>query len=336
MPATERRGAGRRALLGLAAALAALAGLELALRALGRYAPEPVWYPGELPDRPGENFVRDAETGWRMRPDHCFARPAQGVEIEYRSDSEGFRTDPGLAPPRGEGLVALVGDSQAWGFGVPYPECFAARLQEELGLRVLNLSQPGFGVDQIGLALARQALPRRPALGVVAIFRDDFNRSLQGYRQVEGMSKPTFALRAGELVPLSAADRPAAPLRFLRRRTHLWGLAADLARRLGLAAPDRTWEELNFALLDRMVADAAAAGVPLVFLRVPRDVGTRFEALDRWAQSRGAPYLDPGLAPPEDATDLYLPDKHLSSAGHRWVAQRLAAFVRERHPELGR
>ena len=82
----------RRRILAVVGAVGlALGALELALRVVERYEPEPIWYVGELENQPSENFAIDSETGWRMRPDHRFTRPAAGVEIEYLSDGEGLR-----------------------------------------------------------------------------------------------------------------------------------------------------------------------------------------------------------------------------------------------------
>jgi hypothetical protein len=336
-----RRGATRASRLGrrllalpVGVLLAALA-LEVALRAVGHWVPDPTWYVGELENRPSENFVPDPDTGWRMRSDHRFTRPAAGVEIEYLSDGEGFRRS---ASPRASGrdaLVAFVGDSQTWGFGVPFEASFGERIGERLGLRTANFSQPGFGIDQVGLALRHQALPREPDLIVVGVFRDDFSRSLQAYRFVEGFNKPTFVLDGGELRRRTEGDRDGAATVWLQRRSHLYTLLSEKLRSGGILEPDSTWLDLNEALLRRMRDDARAAGVPILFVRIPRDLGTRFEALDAIMGRLGAEYVDPARTPPEE-TELYYADRHLNEAGHRWVADCVERWIAANEPELTR
>ncbi len=335
MPATDARASrAKRPAVALVALVLALACGELGLRALGRAVPEPTYYVGEFEDRPSANFASDPDTGWRMHGNHVFTRNADGVPITYRSDANGFRTGDDAPAPLRSQLVALVGDSQTWGFGVPFEQTFGALLGLDLGgVRVANLAQPGFGLDQIGLALRHQALPLQPDLVVVAVFKDDFNRSLQAYRTVEGMNKPTFVLEDGALRRRTADDRPGALVRFLERHSHLYQLARRTLRDAGLVAPDETWLELNTALLDAMRADAEAAGVPVVFLRIPSEPGTTFEAFDAWARRTGAPYIDPARTPPDEG-ELYLPDRHLNGAGHRWVADCILRWIEEHLPEL--
>ncbi len=323
-------------LLVLAGALAAACvTAEIALRFLGRFPPEPVWYVGEFENRDSENFAVDDATGWRMRPDQRFTRPALGREIVYQSDAEGFRCDPDARVPDRELLIAIVGDSQAWGFGVPYAGTFGARLGAALGgARVLNLAQPGYGVDQIGLALRHHGLPREPDLVVVAIFRNDFNRSLQAFRAIEGFNKPTFVLDDGELRRRTAEDRPGALATFLMRSTHLWGLGQRAFEALGIRDADADWQALNFALLDAMVEDLERAGVPALFLSVPRTRTVGFSTFDAWAARAGVHFVDPASTPPATEEELFLPDRHLTEAGHRWVTDCLLAELEASLPEL--
>lgn len=322
----------RLALLVASLALSLLAA-EVALALLG-FEARPRTYPGEHRDRYREHFVADPDVGWRMRPGARFRWTVDGVEVEYEADGEGFRGGPGRRPTADGPRIALVGDSFLWGFGVPWEASCGRRLEERLGVRVDNLAMPGFGLDQIGLALRHWALPRRPDLIVAGLFLDDFNRSFHAFRFAEGFNKPAFRLAGDRLVPLTAADRPAWPYRALERGSRLFTLVRRADRRAGRELGRGQWWTLNEAILDALRRDAHDAGVPLLFLHIPYREPIPFPTLDAYMRRTGADYL--GLPPWSESQrrELFFEsDLHLNADGHAFLAEALDAWIREHRPE---
>lgn len=323
--------------LGLLVASTALAllGGELLLALAGVAEPEPRTWPGERENQHREHFIADREVGWRMRPGAEFRWTVGGIESVYYADAEGFRTAaPSGAPAGGSAAgrrrIVLVGDSFLWGFGVPYEASCGALLESRLdGVTVANRAMPGFGLDQVWLSLRHWALPLAPELVIVGLFVDDFNRSLHAYRPAEGFNKPTFRLAGERLVELGAGDRPGWLYRFLERRSRIFALGRHVDRKRGRLWGTGRWWSLNAAFLDAMRREAAAAGVPLLFVHIPYVEPIPFPALDAYMDRHGESYL--GLPPwtPEQRRELFLEgDVHLGAGGHRFLADALEKIVR--------
>ena len=134
------------------------------------------------------NTEFDPQLGWRPIAD-------RSVELawgEVRTNAEGFRSAP--LHPDAE-AVAVLGDSVAWGLGVPGRESFPGRLDAGFarrGWQVSNLAVSGYGLGQSHLWLQRQraSLPRlRHVILAVCADNDlDDTRSNSRY----GRRKPLF------------------------------------------------------------------------------------------------------------------------------------------------
>ncbi|MHC4548806.1 MAG: SGNH/GDSL hydrolase family protein [Planctomycetota bacterium] len=322
-------GRARLATVALSLALTTCAA-EIALRSAPQARPDYLVYVGELPDRESMVFERDPLVGWRMR--RTWSHQTDEFDVTYHADDEGFRHDP-EARPRADKLLVLAGDSQTWGTGVRYRETYGALLAERLGgWKCANVAQPGFGLDQIWLSVRHQALPRRPDLIVVGLFEQEFRRSLSAYRRDLGFNKPTFVLEDGALRRRTAADTPGLVRRWLDRHSRVWSLARRALRR---QYARRAWP-LSEALLEALRRDCAAAGVPVVFLRIPGGGDHTAAALDRYLRGAGAAYVDPDAVAPDGPGPLRVArDGHLNAAGHRWMAQALATWI-SRHRPVGR
>jgi lysophospholipase L1-like esterase len=310
-----------------------LAAVEVGVRLNGYPRPMPRAYPGEHTPRPSEHFDPDPHLGWRMKPRARLEWVVEGRAHELLSDELGFRI--GARELSGTRMLAVLGDSFAWGAGVEFEETFAAQTAERIEWRVRIFGQPGFGVDQIAETLRRAALPERPDLVLVAIYAPDFERSLDAFRVVEGMAKPAHRLAAGELAPRTERDTPHRLWRWLDE--HSWALAAaNLAsRRLAMRWPHGEWWELNRAFVERMIEDCRAANTPLAFVHVPTISWRTFPAFGELCASHGVPWLDPANEWRARPAGAYYPvDKHLTATGHAWFAERLAPWLRSSFPEL--
>ncbi|MCK6446149.1 MAG: SGNH/GDSL hydrolase family protein [Planctomycetes bacterium] len=326
MQAASLRKRLRRAAVALAVLAVVVFGLELGLRSVGAPAPQPRTYTHDHESRPSEHFVADPVLGWRMRPGTELVYGTEGRISTYRANADGFRR--GEVEPSDGQVLAVLGDSFAWGAGVQFEETFGALLASTLGMRIANFGMPGYGIDQVAATLRERALPAKPTLVLVAIFASDFQRSLDGYREIEGMTKPVFRLADGELVPFTEADVPWAPWRWLDEHSFAFTAAKLASWKLAMRWPHGEWWHLNRAFLARMISDCRAAGVKLAFVHVPTISWRGFPALGEFCAEERVPWIDPvELSPTQPKGLYYVEDKHLNAAGHAWLAGLLGEHL---------
>ncbi len=284
---------------------------------------------GEYPNRPRENFVRDSQTGWRIRPHHSFRWSTAGRVVTYASNVQGFRSERDFDEPETRLRIVLTGDSFTFGAGVEYEESFAALIEgRRPAYAVYNLAMPGFGIDQMWLSLRHHALELRPDLLVIAFVDRDFDRSLTAYREVEGFNKPTFVLDDEELRPQRPSDRRGLIVRFLDRHSRIWTAGRFAIRSLSYKYGIGDWWEVNAAIITAMAGDARSAGVPLLFVRIPLVASRDFPALRSLMEQLDASYLD--LAHPDSLPDypIHFPDDgHIDVQGHQYVAERIIGWL---------
>jgi hypothetical protein len=274
-------------------------------------------------ERDARSHFEPSEIGWRMVPSHTFEMTVERTTSSYISNAQGFRSPHDFSQPAAA-TIALVGDSFTWGWGVDYPQTFAARLEQRLVAgRVNDYGMPGFGIDQIWQSTRTQALPVKPALVVVGFIDDDFSRSLYPIRPEEGFPKPRFELSGGELKPQPPRDS-------LLQHSAVWRLVDDSFLRV---RPFGEWWALNTAFFDAMGRDCAQQGVPVVFVRLPQIDGSAFPSLARHFRHQGLAYIDLGESSPEE--DLhYQEDRHLNARGHARVASMVADWISAHQPGL--
>ena len=198
--------------------LAAAAGAEVYLRWTKPWGVCVQVGPGERPNAvPGVSWaVVHPELGWVSSSAHGPVSP-QGFRDPHDLDAVS------IVPERRRLMV--LGDSFMWGAGVGADESVPARLQHELGSGwdVFNVSAPGWGVDQMYLAYLRYRDAIRPDVVMLAFIDEDIERVLAAFRTNEGMNKPSFTVRNGELM--------------LRTPGEAGGMLAALASRILLDPP---------------------------------------------------------------------------------------------------
>ena len=200
--------------------------------------------------------------------------------------------------------VALIGDSQAFSFEVPFEESWGHHLQQLLGsdVQVLNFGVDGYGIDQMYLRYQRDVRPWRPRVVVIGVSGHDLRRTMVVYPLVDFgwpgyIVKPRFLSEHEQLrllnVPLPEPDtilraRRVAELPFVEYdpgcRTRDWYWRDEhwplLFRFLTSAFPpatttDRLAEEtktLNSLLFTRIITSIERDGaVPLVVLMSSRN-----------------------------------------------------------------
>ncbi|MGH8490566.1 MAG: SGNH/GDSL hydrolase family protein [Gammaproteobacteria bacterium] len=148
--------------------------------------------------------VYDAQLGWKPGPNR---RSADGL---YFSSLEGIRAPSpdvsfGDLPPKR--LIAVLGDSFAFGERVRYEDAFPAQLEESLGpqYRVLNFGVSGYGVDQSYLRYISDVLSWKPEIVVFSFVWHDLVRTMSVYSFLSfsgwdlPLSKPRLLLTSAGL-----------------------------------------------------------------------------------------------------------------------------------------
>ena len=119
-------------------------------------------------------------------------------------NSKGNRgAEVGFEKPAGLKRVVILGDSQAWGYGVGDDETIAAQLSRLLNegdaprYQVLNLGVGGYGTDQAFLKYLVQGMRYAPDVVVLTVFKND---PIENAHTVYwGVEKPRFYLESGRL-----------------------------------------------------------------------------------------------------------------------------------------
>jgi hypothetical protein len=148
-------------------------------------------------------FVYDRELGWtvganRQSPNGLYFSSVEGI----RSAGPNIR----MADQTPRFRVALIGDSNAFSFEVPFEDSWGYHLQQLLGdnVQVLNFGVDGYGIDQIYLRYKRDVLPWKPRVVVIGVIGHDFWRTMAVYPFVSFgwpgyLVKPRFAIEKGKL-----------------------------------------------------------------------------------------------------------------------------------------
>jgi hypothetical protein len=102
----------------------------------------------------------DPRYGYVLNPHQSTRVNAAGREIEEIIDLDGNRAaDMNHRADPTRPTIFIAGESVGFGYGIPYEDTFGALIERETGIQVVNLSLPGFGIDQAYLRLS-DTLPR--------------------------------------------------------------------------------------------------------------------------------------------------------------------------------
>jgi hypothetical protein len=247
-------------------------------------------------------------------------------------DAHGLR-DGGARPAPGAVRVALVGDSFAWGLGVPPDATFAHALElRRPDVDVLNLGVVGYGLDQAVLRLERDGAALRPD---VVVLLGTSTLALRARHAFVNYAKPWFTLQDGLVlhgVPVPSPD--ALRARELRVPA-TWQVGRIVAERVERwRHPPADAAPVVDALLDRWRADVAASGAVPVLVTVPtpneHGAGAGGEAYARWCSAHRGTCFDGWptlLARSADGADLQEATTHWNVAGHAVVAEVVEAAL---------
>jgi lysophospholipase L1-like esterase len=311
--------------------------------------------PQVFPVHPPGLYVLDPAVGYRLAPGFEGVLERSEYRHEIRIDDRGVRTGAERDPSPDALRVLVLGDSQAFGFGVANHETFPAVLENLLRADgagrdavVVNAGVPGYGTaDELAFLEAHGAAfdPDVVVLQFLSTNDPTDNRN----------PAATWAgLRDGMLVsnrPEDPGQRPSLLAR-AKRASHLVNLASNtagyLAVRAGLleeddrvgggAVTDADLERTR-DLLEAVVRRSRALGAPCLLLHTTGQAGILSEtyvqaraatAVREAARRAGAIWIDGARAlhGREDRASLHYPrDGHWTPAGHRAIAELLAETV---------
>lgn len=236
---------------------------------------------------------RDDLTGWTFVPNHRGTAIGEGRTIDYAMDRFGYRSS-GVPLDLDRPTIVFAGESILLGYGLPYRETIAPRVEAMTGMQTANLSVNAYATDQIFMRLRRE-LPRfrRPVAIVIPFVPMLFDRNLDKDRphldaQLRWHAGRPPPLRLVELArrllryrSAAAIDEGVTTTRAVLRAT------LALARSRGAAAiivvPQFQPEDPSERAIRERVLDAAQ----IPYLLVPLDPGWRLAA-DRHPNARGA------------------------------------------------
>jgi len=337
----------------LASVALTLAALEVGMRL---FVPE-----GRLPfaaeQLPAGVTQPDDELGWRMAANLDVTYPTNDgegtpYEVHLSFDADGFRNcGPSESTDAECPVLLCVGDSFTAAGEVSDGETWYCRAAELLGARARGFGSGGYGTLQELTALRRHIGRVDPDIVVLQWCSNDFvNNSreleLRSFANNHAMRRPYRTPDGG--VEFAVPQTLGGLRRFARTRSRLAGAALALLDR-SMASREGVEDEIkrvgiDHAGLRRSMETSAtllrdmreACGDRPLFVFEVTDEAPWNAALAEICDEAGVERI-PGVAEAVDADGLKAKanDKgHWSPLGHDIAAQRIAAYLREKHPEL--
>jgi hypothetical protein len=267
--------------------------------------------------------IHDDRLGWRYEPSATTRHATDDFDVEIHIDSCGFRRVTPIPDGTAGAPVVVLGDSLAFGWGVPEGLTLADQLQSLVRRPVRNLAVSGYATDQECLLLESDGLALAPTWVVVVVCENDVAEVLRD--RVYGKGKPRFVVRDHQLsltnvpVPYSLLERLSVLYRSLRK-------SLDPSDPLPPEFVDPRGRELVRRILGKMALDVAGGGSALLIVH---------EGLSAWlAEVPGAETLDVGeaLAATEQSEGpvRFAHDPHWTARGHAAVARAIERCLRGR------
>ena len=273
---------------------------------------------------------------YELKPglDTCF----QGVRV--RTNSEGVRAAVVHRRPKPPGVfrILLLGDSQAFGWGIEEPDTLGAQLAARLRgpgaaeVEVVNAGVPGYNAVQESAWLRARGLAYEPDCVVVLYIDNDLALPTL-------LLRPTSALLSGHsfllarLAPVfSAAGREGAvdpwletPREFLGRvrDEDLWRIPPAYAHMVGVAGYRRA--------LRSFAESARSRGIPVINVADYQGPEIDWPAIEREQAALGIVHVQPDF--PWDAPQMWLSenDPHLAPRAIAELARRVEAALKRRN-----
>jgi len=306
-------------------------------------------------------MMADKLLGFRMMPNVTREVHSADFDIVYQTNSLGLREKE--IEPTEKFKILFLGDSNAFGWGVPIGNRFSDLMENEIpNIYSINAGQPAYGIHQMLLWFKETGVTLKPDLVVCAFILSDIERALYG-----GVDAPIFWTRkrmenketkieTGEIITRSAEQlddlwlgvrmkleqrmRTSYLYSFLRVR-----LSSVLLKGKMRARDEKMWRS-RIKLSETVRAGthneeilSLASELFSGFKSVSQEKGIRIlivnislkpiPGLDEIIKANGLEYLD--LSGPIGNTRgvRFEIDPHLNSRGHRLIADHLKEWFVE-------
>jgi lysophospholipase L1-like esterase len=310
--------------------LAVLGGLEILLSVTGTE----------------ELYRRDAFGGWQVQAgmsNHRMRGTREPHDFVLSTNPDGLRTKHTLHKEPDSWRIALMGDSNVFGWGVHDEETLAARLEQalhaagETDAQVINAGQPGHSTTQMRWFFEEVLAHYQPDLVLLVPSLHDHNRAhVSDAEALDGARGPVAALRVG----LARHSRIYAALASVL--SPLAGEPQLLPDQAGVLRVDRVSDAERSDNLDRIAAGLELWGGQLALALLPFHADLAQPRGDKppsrpgedWARehaaARGLDLLDVRTCCGPDADSLVFSfdPGHLNAAGLVQVGRALADVIR--------
>ena len=259
-------------------------------------------------------------------------------KMEPDINSQGFR-DPKdfdqIDLNSGKIRVMILGDSFIYGANVEANQNIPGLLHSKLKdqYEIFNLGVPGWGIDQMYLAFQQYHDIIKPDIVILAFIDDDVNRVLESYRGAEKMSKPSFVLKDGQLVPRSAISKSQLVLNRLMKKSIFFSFIMREIYLMQEARPMVSYIFRNIAQETQQNNEKfVALRIPTQDHANPINPNRYLNNFESMFAGTEVLYLEPAAEItqiPNWNNDFYLDDGHMNLAGNQFLADYIYRHVFE-------
>ena len=249
--------------------------------------------------------------------------------------------------------ILVLGDSFAWGYGVEESERFSQLLEKSLDVEVINAGVSGYSTDQELLWYRNEGIRYETDLVILVVAGNDVGDNEQQLVNTI-YYKPNFLLKGGHLVlegyPVlktgpqgrlvySLSQRSAVVYFLVRRYFDVLSLyrktegSADQANLPGstVSAEPKPFE-LTIAIINEMKNIAESKQAKFMIVTTDRwwnsPSNETYKDFIRTLRAEGFLVLDVETMPGFDPEVMLIPgDGHWNQDGHKFVAEKLKAFI---------
>jgi lysophospholipase L1-like esterase len=320
---------------------------EIALRLMGF---KPMYV---SPER-DQFWKYDPVLGWAHQPGQEGIFETPQFRTAVRINEKGLR-DRSHSYKRQNGTerILVLGDSFAWGYGVEESERFSQQLEKSLNVEVINAGVSGYSTDQELLWYKNEGIKYETDLIILELAGNDVG---DNDRQLVSTIyyKPKFVLENGQPIltgyPIpktspqgrfiySISQRSALAFFLVQRYFDLQSLLAkskgssDHANSTasGISAEKEDFK-LTIALLDEIRNIAESRKAKFMIVATGRwwesTSGGTYKDFINTLQDNGFLVLEVESMPGFDPEEMLIPnDGHWNQAGHKFVAEKIQAFI---------
>lgn len=268
----------------------------------------------------------DEGLSYTLKPGTCRFKNRE-FDVEYRINSAGLRDDESsLASPD----IIVLGDSHAMGWGVEQQQTFAALIEQQTGMKVLNAAISSYGTAREMKMLCR--LDRANLKYVIIQYTDN-----------DILENREYSKHGNQLPIMSRDEYDRLVADHLKRSRHFFGKHSwwTFSNLLGTleaaeAQPDLDTEEANLFLNVLSHVPVDLNGVKVIVIEVNSYAANTPDFINRLGETIAAATTYPAwiknLIPLDLSRDLTIDkyfslDEHMRADGYRVVADKLAATL---------